>query len=108
MAPQKEDKPDYDEEIIYDTGPLEKFFHLLTKFLKNITVEPVVFFYSLGFSITMLPSANLYFDKTCKVSIVLKINACNSFEGECYIYHMLIQLQFGPFHLLYLHHLGYG
>ena len=79
MATQKEDKPDYDEEIIYDTGPLEKFFHLLTKFLKNITVEPVVFFYSLGFSITMLPSANLYFDKTCKVSIVLKINACNSF-----------------------------
>ena len=79
MAPQKEDKPDYDEEIIYHTGPFEKFFHLLTKFLKNITVEPVVFFYSLGFSITMLPSANLYFDKTCKVSIVLKINANNSF-----------------------------
>ena len=68
MAPKNEDKPDHDEEIIYDSGPFEKFFHLLTKFLKNITVEPVVFFYSLGFSITMLPSANLYFDKTCSVS----------------------------------------
>ena len=68
MAPKTEDKPDHDEEIIYNTGPFEKFFHLLTKLLKNITIEPVVFFYSLGFSITMLPSANLYFDKTCKVS----------------------------------------
>ena len=68
MAPKNEDKPDHDEEIIYDSGPFEKFFHLLTKFLKNITVEPVVFFYSLGFSITMLPSYNLYFEKTCTVS----------------------------------------
>jgi len=83
MAPQKEDKPDYDEEIIYETGPLEKFFHLLTKFLKNITVEPVVFFYSLGFSITMLPSANLYFDKTCKVGSVIFGNGSTYHDDIC-------------------------
>lgn len=54
-------------------GHLEKAASLASKLVRNVTVEPVVFFYSLGFSITIIASPQLYFDKTCKVSTYLDI-----------------------------------
>ena len=65
MAHKNEDKAESDDDFNYQNSGL---FGKWKYFLRNITVEPVVFFYSLGFSITMLPSYNLYFEKTCTVS----------------------------------------
>ena len=52
-----------DDVITRGSSPINK----LTSLLKAITVEPVVFFYALGFSITMVISPNLYLEKTCTV-----------------------------------------
>ena len=41
---------------------------IAAKVIKNITVEPVIFFYAIGFGITTIISPSLYFDKICKVS----------------------------------------
>ena len=63
------DFPDYGPiNITYGTGFFEKVGSFFVRMLKNITVEPVAFFYALGFSVTMVISPNLYFDKVCKVS----------------------------------------
>ena len=56
-------------------GPIEKATSLTSKLIRNVTVEPVVFFYSLGFSITIIASPQLYFDKTCKMSKNYSIRA---------------------------------
>ena len=40
------------------------------KFFKSITIEPVVFFYALGFSITIIVSPQLYLEKICTVSLI--------------------------------------
>ena len=47
---------------------LTKTKEIATKVIRNITVEPVIFFYAIGFGITTIISPSLYFDKICKVS----------------------------------------
>ena len=73
MEHKNEDKAESVHEINYENSGL---FGKLKYILKNITVEPVVFFYSLGFSITMIPSYNLYFEKTCTVSDSVYCTGC--------------------------------
>jgi hypothetical protein len=63
---QEAAKPDHI--MSYGSGSVDRLFIMVTRFFKNITVEPVVFFYAVGFSITMVISPNLYFEKTCTVS----------------------------------------
>ena len=46
---------------------LIKTKEIATKVIRNITVEPVIFFYAIGFGITTIISPSLYFDKICKV-----------------------------------------
>ena len=62
----------------YGSPPFVRFWTYLTKFLKNITVEPVVFLYAVGFSLTMVVSPALYFEKICRVSHFLR----NPYQGE--------------------------
>ena len=59
MDPQ----PKYKAEHRY-THKILEVFH---KIIKHVTVEPVIFFYAVGFGITTIISSSLYFDKICKV-----------------------------------------
>ena len=54
--------------LTYGSGPIDRLFFSAVKFLRNVTVEPVVFFYALGYSITMVVTPNLYIEKICTVS----------------------------------------
>ena len=58
----------YEPVLTYGSGPIERLFAILVKFFKNVTVEPVAFFYALGFSITTIVTPNLYIEKICTVS----------------------------------------
>ena len=60
-------KDETDDGITPGSSPINK----LTSLLKAITIEPVVFFYALGFSITMVISPNLYLEKTCTVRLII-------------------------------------
>ena len=46
---------------------IHKIWEVFQKIIKNVTVEPVIFFYAVGFGITTIISSSLYFDKICKV-----------------------------------------
>ena len=46
---------------------INKIREITLKVVTNITVEPVIFFYAIGFGITTIISPSLYFDKICKV-----------------------------------------
>jgi len=46
---------------------IKKIREIALKVVTNITVEPVIFFYAIGFGITTIISPSLYFDKICKV-----------------------------------------
>ena len=63
--------------LSYGSGPWERLFVNVKRFFKSITIEPVVFFYSLGFSITIIVSPNLYFEKTCLVRFLYEDIICN-------------------------------
>ncbi len=54
--------------ISYGSGPTKRSLTAISRFLRNVTVEPVVFLYALGFSLTIVVSPNLYYDKICSVS----------------------------------------
>ena len=69
---------DNNQVLSYGSPPFVRFWTYLTKFLKNITVEPVVFLYAVGFSLTMVVSPALYFEKICRVSHFLR----NPYQGE--------------------------
>ena len=56
--------------ITYGSGMKTRTGWSIKKFFGFFTVEPVVFFYALGFSLTMVITPVLYFEKTCKVSLV--------------------------------------
>ena len=54
----------------YPVNPyITKTKEIANKVIMNITVEPVIFFYAIGFGITTIISPALYFDKICKVTI---------------------------------------
>ena len=46
---------------------------LIGTILANITVEPYIFLYSLGFGMTTIITPILYMDKICSVRIIIKI-----------------------------------
>ena len=50
---------------------IKKIKEIALKVVTNITVEPVIFFYAIGFGITTIISPSLYFDKICKVRLKL-------------------------------------
>ena len=52
---------------------ITKIKEIVNKVIMNITVEPVIFFYAIGFGITTIISPALYFDKICKVIIQILI-----------------------------------
>ena len=43
-------------------------WHATQEIVQNITVEPVIFFYAIGHSVTTIITQSLYFEKICKVS----------------------------------------
>ena len=54
----------------YPKNPyITKTKEVVDKVIMNITVEPVIFFYAIGFGITTIISPSLYFDKICRVRI---------------------------------------
>ena len=59
MDPQPKDKAQH--------RYIHKILEVFHKIIKHVTVEPVIFFYAVGFGITTIISSSLYFDKICKV-----------------------------------------
>ena len=48
-----------------ESNYINKIREIALKVVTNITVEPVIFFYAIGFGITTIISPSLYFDKIC-------------------------------------------
>ena len=44
-----------------------KLLEIGRKIIRNVTVEPVIFFYAIGFGVTTIITSSLYFNKICKV-----------------------------------------
>ena len=56
--------------LTFGENPSTRTWQISKKVIKNITVEPVIFFYAIGFGITTVITASLYFDKICKVNFI--------------------------------------
>ena len=67
-----EDGSDYQTQMTYGSGFKTRSISKVRSVFSFITVEPVVFLYALGFSLTMVITPVLYFEKTCKVSLKFK------------------------------------
>ena len=70
---QTDNNPTQYSMLEFGSGPMERLFFLVSKLLKNVTVEPLCFLHALGMSMVMIVSPMLYFDKTCRVSIYILI-----------------------------------
>ena len=70
-----EDGSDYQTQMTYGSGFKTRSISKVRSIFSFITVEPVVFLYALGFSLTMVITPVLYFEKTCKVSLKFKFIA---------------------------------
>ena len=57
--------------------PSRTIFQKIIGIFQLITIEPVVFFYAVGYSITMVVSPGLYLEKICTVQINLDLRNCN-------------------------------
>ena len=62
-----------DQSQITDNNAGKSIFQKIIGILQLITIEPVVFFYAVGFSITMVVSPGLYMEKICSVSNISTI-----------------------------------
>ena len=78
-----EDGSDYNTQMTFGSGFKTRSISKVRSIFSFITVEPVVFLYALGFSLTMVITPVLYFDKTCKVSLKFK----SSFRFQVQIMH---------------------
>ena len=56
-----------------------KMGHVAQKIVQNITVEPVIFFYAIGHSVTTIITQSLYFEKICKVS---RYSSCHESDAR--------------------------
>ena len=56
-----------------------KIWHATQKMVQNITVEPVIFFYAIGHSVTTIITQSLYFEKICKVS---RYSSCHESDAR--------------------------
>ena len=68
-----EDGSDDITQMTFGSGFKTRSISKVRSIFSFITVEPVVFLYALGFSLTMVITPVLYFDKTCKVSLKIQI-----------------------------------
>lgn len=59
-----------DPKLSFGSSPGKRATIGIARALHSITIEPVVFLYALGFSITMVVSPSLYMEKICTVSNV--------------------------------------
>ena len=57
-----------DPKLSFGSSPGKRATISIARALHSITIEPVVFLYALGFSITMVVSPSLYMEKICTVS----------------------------------------
>ena len=69
-----EDGSDYQTQMTYGSGFKTRSISKVRSVFSFITVEPVVFLYALGFSLTMVITPVLYFEKTCKVSLKIQVH----------------------------------
>ena len=74
-------KHDYqNNQLTFGEKPSTALWQTVKKVFKNITVEPVIFFYGIGFGVTAIITQALYFDKICQVNIVGRhLGNCISF-----------------------------
>ena len=56
--------------LTFGEKPSTAFWQTIKKVYKNITVEPVIFFYGIGHGVTAIITQALYFDKICQVNII--------------------------------------
>ena len=77
-----EDGSDYQTQMTYGSGFKTRSISKVRSVFSFITVEPVVFLYALGFSLTMVITPVLYFEKTCKVSLKFKFIAFKVSQRE--------------------------
>ena len=57
-----------DPKLSFGSSPGKRASIGIARALNSITIEPVVFLYALGFSITMVVTPSLYMEKICRVS----------------------------------------
>ena len=69
-----EDGSDYQTQMTYGSGFKTRSISKVRSVFSFITVEAVVFLYALGFSLTMVITPVLYFEKTCKVSLKIQVH----------------------------------
>ena len=48
---------------------IDKLWNTFKKLIGSITVEPVIFFYAIGFGVTTIITSSLYMEKICKVKL---------------------------------------
>ena len=48
-------------------GPLAKAWSAVVSVLSNITVEPIFLLHGFAIAIEIIPTSQLYYEKTCKV-----------------------------------------
>ena len=68
MQVTNENKKNTNGAATFDESLSTKMWHATQKIVQNITVEPVIFFYAIGHSVTTIITQSLYFEKICKVS----------------------------------------
>ena len=76
---EKPDEISLDITIPFQETYVTKVKQNLKKVTRNITVEPVIFFYAIGIGITAIITPSVYFEKICKVNF--QPNLSNSCVG---------------------------
>ena len=59
------------DKVTFGENPSTRLCQTSKKVIRNITVEPVIFFYAIGHSVTSIITSSLYFDKICKVNYIM-------------------------------------
>ena len=59
-----------DPSLSFGSGPRKRAYVGIARLFKLITIEPVVFLYGLGISISFVVSPALYMEKICTVSTI--------------------------------------
>ena len=79
MQVTNEDKKNTNGAATFDERLSTKMCHVTQKIVQNITVEPVIFFYAIGHSVTTIITQSLYFEKICMVS---RYSSCHESDAR--------------------------
>ena len=79
MQVTNEDKKNTNGATTFGESSSTKMWRATQKIVQNITVEPVIFFYAIGHSVTTIITQSLYFEKICKVS---RWNSCHESDAR--------------------------